>query len=120
MDLLTWLLLVCGFGFAICLQLLVKTTGDLSQGSVYEAPAILGTPSKTAAASKGAHKAFALMTVPPRFHFGSESVQAARLANESEGIETESTSSTTASPTELPSLRASLNVRSPGNRLLRI
>jgi len=51
--LLTWLLLVYGFGFAICLQLLVKTTGDLSQGSVYEAPAILETPDKTAAASKG-------------------------------------------------------------------
>ena len=118
MDLLTWLLLVCGFGFAICLQLLVKTTGDLSQGKVYEAPAILGTPSKTAAASKGAHGAFALLSVPPRLH--SESVHTSRLTDESEGIQTESTSSTTASPAGLPSLRASLNVRSPGNRLLRI
>jgi hypothetical protein len=44
--------------------------------------------------------------------------RAARLTDESEGIETEPTSSTTASPTELPSLRASLNLRSPGNRLL--
>jgi hypothetical protein len=52
-DLLTWLLLVFGFGFAICLRLLVKTTGDLSQGSEYEAPAILETPGKTAAASNG-------------------------------------------------------------------
>jgi hypothetical protein len=52
-DLLTWLLLVFGFGFAICLQLLVNMTGDLSQGSEYEAPAILETPAKTAAASNG-------------------------------------------------------------------
>jgi hypothetical protein len=34
-DLLTSLLIVFGAGFAICLQLPVKTTGDLSLGSVY-------------------------------------------------------------------------------------
>jgi hypothetical protein len=58
-DLLTWLLLVFGFGFAICLQLLVKTTGDLSQGSVYEAPAILETPGKNATAEEPDAKAAA-------------------------------------------------------------
>jgi hypothetical protein len=51
-DLLTWLLIVFGFGFAMCLQLLVKTTGDLWQGSVCEAPAILETRSQTASAEE--------------------------------------------------------------------
>jgi hypothetical protein len=58
-DLLTWLLLVFGLGFAICLQLLVKTIGDLSQGSVYKAPAILETPGKTASAEGPDAKAVA-------------------------------------------------------------
>jgi hypothetical protein len=45
MDFLTWLLIVFGFGFAICLLLLVKMTGDLSTMSVHE---FLETPNKTA------------------------------------------------------------------------
>jgi hypothetical protein len=64
-DLLTWLLIVFGFGFAMCLQLLVKTTGDLSQGSVYEAPAVLETPSRTATAEEPDAKAAALHESSP-------------------------------------------------------
>jgi hypothetical protein len=45
-DLLTWLLIVFGFGFAICLKLLVKATGDLSPGSSFEATAFRETPAK--------------------------------------------------------------------------
>jgi hypothetical protein len=114
-DLLTWLLLVFGVGFAICLQLLVKTTGDLSQGRVYKAPAILETPGKTASAEEPDTKAAA------SYESSTESVltPGRETYRRIRGIETESTSSTTARPTELPSLRASLNVGSPGNRLLR-
>jgi hypothetical protein len=48
MDLLTWLLIVLGLGFARCLLLLVKMIGDLSRVSVHESPAIPETPSKPA------------------------------------------------------------------------
>lgn len=57
MDLLTWLLIVFGFGFAMCLLLLLKMTGDLSQGSVHESPAILEEPSKPASAGEPGAKA---------------------------------------------------------------
>jgi hypothetical protein len=55
-DLLTWLLMVFGFGFATCLLLLVMT-GDLSQASVHEAPAVPETPSKIASAEEHGEKA---------------------------------------------------------------
>jgi hypothetical protein len=64
-DCLTWLLIVFGFGFAICLHLLTKATGDLSQGSTYEAPAILETLSKTASAEEPDAKAAALHESSP-------------------------------------------------------
>jgi hypothetical protein len=52
MHLLTWLLIVFGFGFAMCLLLLVNMIGDLSQVSVHESPAILEEPSKPASAEE--------------------------------------------------------------------
>jgi hypothetical protein len=59
MDLLTWLLIALGFGFAICLGLLVKMTGDLPQASMHEAPAFPETPSKTPSAEELGSKAAA-------------------------------------------------------------
>ena len=59
MDLLTWLLMFFGLAFAICLRLLVKTTGDLSHVSVCEAPAIRVTLNKTATAKERSAKAIA-------------------------------------------------------------
>jgi hypothetical protein len=53
MDLLTWLLMVFGFGFAICLLLLVEMIGDLSQASVHESPASAGEPGVKANESPG-------------------------------------------------------------------
>jgi hypothetical protein len=65
MDLLTWLLIVFGLGFATCLLLLVQMTGDLSRVSVYEAPAILETPSKAASADESDTKAVASLELSP-------------------------------------------------------
>jgi hypothetical protein len=59
MDLLTWLLIIFGFGFAICLLQLIKMIGDLSQVSVHESPAILETPNKTASGEESCEKATA-------------------------------------------------------------
>ena len=59
MDLLTWLLMFFGFAFAICLRLLVKTTGELSQVIVCEAPAIRVTLNKAATAKERGAKAIA-------------------------------------------------------------
>jgi hypothetical protein len=52
MDLLTWLLIVFGLGFAICLLLLAKMIGDISQVRVHESPAIPETPGKPASAEE--------------------------------------------------------------------
>jgi len=59
MDLLTWLLIVFGFGFAVCLLLLIKMMGDRSQVSVHESLAILETPNKTASGEEPSAKATA-------------------------------------------------------------
>ena len=56
MDLLTWLLMFFGFAFAICLRLLVKTTGELSQVIVCEAPAIRVTLNKAATAKNAVQR----------------------------------------------------------------
>jgi hypothetical protein len=64
-DLLTWLLVVFGFGFAICLNLLLKAAGDPSRGSTYEAPAIRETPAVAASTVGPGAKAAALHESSP-------------------------------------------------------